>query len=170
LINYSNIAGEKSTSLFPERTRKVRSRKRFFKLPPKLKQTYVETIDTYNSGCLLLCTIGLRTLLEGVCEDKKIKGDNLQQQIDNLAVLLPTGNLTTYLHGFRFSGNDAAHDLEALTKEEAANAIDVMEDLLNFLYDLDYKASLMKNAERVSANQAKGSAATVLVKADGDGL
>ena len=35
----------------------------------------------------------------------------------------------------------------SLSQEDARIAIVVMEDLLNFLYDLDYKASLMRYAE-----------------------
>ena len=31
---------------------------------------------------------------------------------------------------------------------EAANAMEVMEDLMNFLYDFDYKASKIKNASK----------------------
>jgi len=112
------------------------------------ERTYQETIRTYNYGSLLLCTIGLRTLLEGVCDNKSLPGSNLEEKIDNLKTLLPNGNITGYLHGFRFSGNEAAHELEALTQAEADSAITVMEDLLNYLYDLDYKASLMKHAQK----------------------
>jgi hypothetical protein len=47
--------------------------------------------------------------------------------------LLPNKTLIDSLHGFRFAGNDAAHDLEAMYPSEAAEALEVMEDLLNFL-------------------------------------
>jgi hypothetical protein len=55
------------------------------------------------------------------------------------------------LHAFRFAGNDAAHKLEALTRDDARRAIEVMETLLNFLYDLDYKASQMRHASKRAA-------------------
>jgi hypothetical protein len=141
----------KEESMYPKRNFFDRSVKKFHKLPPKLTQTYKETVDALNSDCLLLCTIGLRTLLEGICADKKVGGSTLEQQINNLGRHLPTGNITSYLHGFRFSGNDAAHQLEVLTRPEIINAIDVMEDLLNMIYDLDYKASRIKNANKQAA-------------------
>lgn len=47
------------------------------------------------------------------------------------------------LHGFRFMGNIALHELAAPKKDDLKVAIEVSEDLLNFLYELDYKASLL---------------------------
>ena len=38
--------------------------------------------------------------------------------------------------------------LEPLTRSDTSHALAVMEDLLNYLYDLDYKASRMKHAQR----------------------
>jgi hypothetical protein len=49
-------------------------------------------------------------------------------------------NIVESLHGFRFIGNKAIHELEPPTQPELALAIDVMEDLLNFLFELEYKA------------------------------
>jgi hypothetical protein len=64
---------------------------------------------------------------------------------------LPSLNLIEALHTFRFAGNDAAHRLETGTRDEARMAIEVMEDLLNFLYDLDYKASQIRNSSKGAA-------------------
>jgi hypothetical protein len=58
----------------------------------------------------------------------------------------PSVNLIQALHSFRFAGNSAAHDLAPMSLEDAEKAIDVIEDLLNFLYDLDYKASQIRIA------------------------
>ena len=41
-------------------------------------------------------------------------------------------------------GNVAAHELEAPNREDLKLAIEVIEDLLNFLYELDYKAQQLK--------------------------
>jgi hypothetical protein len=119
-----------------------------FRMNPKLSRLYGEVLTSFKADCLLLCTIGLRALIEGVCEDKELKKRNLEDKIDGLIKFLPSLNLIEALHAFRFAGNDAAHDLEALTRDEARMAIEVMEDLLNFLYDLDYKASQMRNASK----------------------
>ena len=82
-------------------------------------------------------------------------GGNLEQKIQALARFIPNESLLQALHAFRFAGNAAAHELEALSQEDARTAIAVMEDLLNFLYELDYKASLMRYAEGRPAPKKK---------------
>jgi Domain of unknown function (DUF4145) len=89
----------------------------------------------------------LRVLLEAICAEKSVLGGNLEQKIQALAQFIPNESLLQALHAFRFAGNAAAHELEALSQDDARTAIAVMEDLLNFLYELDYKASLMRYAE-----------------------
>jgi hypothetical protein len=63
--------------------------------------------------CLLLCTIGLRALIEGVCNDKGFKDRKLENNIEGLTKLLPSPNMIEALHALRLFGNDAAHRLEA---------------------------------------------------------
>ena len=41
-------------------------------------------------------------------------------------------------------GNDAVHELTPPERKELKIAIEVSEDLLNILYELDYKASLLR--------------------------
>jgi hypothetical protein len=45
------------------------------------------------------------------------------------------------LHGIRFLGNDATHELDSLSRDEIMIAIEIMEDVLNYIYELDYKSS-----------------------------
>jgi len=118
------------------------------KLKPKLRGIYRETIDSFNSGSLILCTAGLRALLEGVCDDKRITGKVLRDKINNLQPLLPNKNIIKNLHHFRFTGNKAVHRLEAPERPGTRLAIEVMEDLLNFLYELDYKASRLRKFKK----------------------
>lgn len=134
--------------LYPKRMREDLTPKKFLKLKPKLTQIYSESITCFNSGSLLLCTAGLRALLEGVCDDKRIRGKNLRDKIDNLQPLLANKNIVKNLHHFRFTGNQAVHDLESPTKSDTKLAVEVMEDLLNFLYELDYKAARLRSAAK----------------------
>src|SRR5690349_5614907 len=72
LVEYRNSGmgdDETDISLFPERRSSWRLPKDFVKLPARLTQTYRETVSAYNNGDLLLSTIGLRALIEGVCDD-----------------------------------------------------------------------------------------------------
>lgn len=142
-----NIAGQKdsegdkvwySLDFYPKRRRSDWPLKRFNQLDEKLAQIHREVIASFNADLKILCAIGLRALMEGVCADKGITGRSLQERIDGLNIL--PSNIVESLHSFRFMGNDAAHELQAPRREDLRLAIEVIEDLLNFLYELDYKA------------------------------
>ncbi len=133
---------EETESLFcPRRTEYERMQERFITLPKKLADLYAEVISAHNSDLNVLCAVGLRGLIEGVCADKKIQGRNLDERVEAMKLLLPE-NIVKNLHGFRFMGNRAAHELEAPVSGELQVAIDLIEDILNYFYDLDYKARL----------------------------
>jgi Domain of unknown function (DUF4145) len=125
---------------YPKRTESDLTGKRFIKLPAKLDKIYSETIQSFNSGLNVLCAAGLRSLVEGICDDKGMSGRNLETKIDNLKSILPA-NIVTNIHSFRFIGNTAIHELAPPTTDALRLAIEIVEDLLNFLYELDYKAS-----------------------------
>jgi hypothetical protein len=58
-------------------------------------------------------------------------------------------------------GNRAVHELEAPKSYELSVALDVIEDILNFLYALDYNASLLakiRAAQDVAPATPKASA------------
>lgn len=133
---------------FPKRSQRFLMVKRYSKLKPELRTIYQEAITCYNEQALILCTAGLRALLEGICQDKKIKGKNLKAKIEGLKAILPNKNIIRNLHHFRFMGNDAVHELTAPKPTEVALAIGVIEDLLNFFYELDYKASQLREMRR----------------------
>lgn len=132
-----------SSSYHPKRRQDVIPPKYFLKLPAKLKNLHKETISAYNDGLHILCAAGLRALLEGICVDKNITGHNLEKKIDKLSSILPE-NIVKNLHSFRFMGNIAVHELEPPKRKDLYLAIEVSEDLLNFLYELDYKTSQLK--------------------------
>ena len=137
-----------SSSYAPNRTEKSVTEKRFRKLPEKLDQIYREAIRAFNNGLSILCASGLRALIEGICADKNIKGSNLKIKIDAMTEIFPK-NIVANLHGFRFMGNTALHELEAPSHANLRLAIEICEDLLNFVYDLEYKA------QRLTASQKK---------------
>ncbi len=126
----------------PQRTDLLLQRKFFRQLPKKLDKIYRETIGAFNNHLFVLCAAGLRTLIEGICDDKNMKGKNLEDKINNLVGILPA-NIVASLHSFRFIGNEALHELTTPNPDDLQLAIEVSEDLLNFLYELDYKASLL---------------------------
>ncbi len=128
----------------------------FFKnLNNELGRLYKEIVTCFNEDCLLLCTIGLRALIEGVCNDKGFKDRKLENNIEELTKLLPSPNMIEALHALRLFGNDAAHRQEALTRDNAREAIRVMEHLLNHFYDMDYRASQVKHPKKVAFDSIK---------------
>jgi len=133
------------SSFFPKR--KEITKKHFRKLPRKLDILYSEAIQAYNNKLLILCAAALRALIEGICVDKNIKGKNLASKIDAMTDILPE-NIVKNLHGFRFMGNEALHELNSPQKRDLLLAIEIIEDLMNFIYDLDYKSSQLAAKSR----------------------
>jgi hypothetical protein len=140
--------GEEEHSYFPKPSRFALPPKLYSKLKPKLAVIYKEAITCYNCEAMILCASGLRALLEGICQDKRIRGHNLKTKIDGLQPLLPNKNIVRSLHQFRFMGNEAAHELAAPKQAELALAIGIIEDLLNFFYELNHKASQLRDMRR----------------------
>ena len=142
-----------SSTYYPKRKQDTIPQKIFLKLPEKLKQLHKETIAAYNDGLNILCAAGLRALIEGICVDKIIEGRNLEKKIDQLTSILPE-NIVSNLHSFRFMGNTAVHELSPPKRKDLYLAIEVIEDLLNFLYELDYKTSqLSKKTNKKNKSQ-----------------
>lgn len=142
---------------FPERTRLHVKDKEFKQLPDKLTSIYRETLRAYNNNLVILCALGIRTLLEGICANKKMSGKNLETRIDNMVSVLPE-NIVINLHSIRFIGNEAAHELAAPTTDDLRMAIEICEDLLNYLYELDYKArhlSILRKSRKSTTTKNK---------------
>jgi hypothetical protein len=141
---------------FPRRSRGELLTKGFQRLPQRLRLIYGEIIEAYNSGLHVICAAGLRALMEGICFDQEASGENLAAKIDSLGVngMLPE-NIVKNLHNFRFMGNEALHELTPPDEYELRLAIEIIEDLLNFLYHLDHKATKLT---RLRAMRYRGDA------------
>jgi|SRR5713101_6746733 len=70
--------GYSNFSYYPERSQRELEKKHYTKLKPRLAALYEEAIICYNRKAMILCAAGLRALLEGICQDKRIKGNNLK--------------------------------------------------------------------------------------------
>lgn len=148
-----------TSNFFPKRTKNDLVAKNFNQMPTFLKDIYQEVIAAFNNEIPILCAVGIRALVEGICSDQEITGRNLEKKIDGLARIIPQ-NIVANLHELRFMGNQAAHELSAPHKEEIQLAILICEDLLNYLYELDYKAntlSKIRNKKIVSDDDSLNS-------------
>jgi hypothetical protein len=63
-------------------------------------------------------------------------------------------SIVTNLHSLRFIGNEAAHELAAPAEEELRLAIEICEDLLNYLYELDYKAHQLTDTRQLKETKS----------------
>jgi Domain of unknown function (DUF4145) len=131
-------------SYHPKRMQETWQRKFFIDLPINLDLIYREVVESFNSGSNILCSIGLRALLEGICVNKGIRDNisyGLEGKINKLSEYqhLPH-HITQNLKSFKFIGDGGAHRLEGQEPEQLKLAIEVMEDLLNFLYALASKS------------------------------
>lgn len=139
----NGIDYQSSSTYYPSRKGGHLIQKYFVQLDKKLRAIYREIIDSYNARLRITCSMGLRALIEGICIDKGItdkEAFGLEAKLGKLGEkgLLPN-NIVDSLYSFKFIGDDAAHRLEAPSQQELKLAIDVMEDLLNFLYEMEYK-------------------------------
>jgi len=112
--------------------------------PSKVQKIYIETLHALNSQSPILAGIGLRALVETVCQEKSAEGGNLMRKIDDLTVkgvLTPAG--AGILHKIRTLGNAAAHEVKPHSEMQLGIALDVIEHLLIDVYILPKKVEAM---------------------------
>lgn len=155
-------------SIYPERSERSLSVKRFRNVPATLSSIYRETVECFNYEINTLCAAGLRAIVEGICADqgipdgpvevpmkggstKIVRKNNLQGKI---AGLYEKGILTEphskILHEHRYLGNEAIHDLNQPSSDELKLAIEIIEHTLKTLYEISEKGEELrhKKAER----------------------
>ena len=107
-------------------------------LPQVVRKIYSETCNAYKEGAKTLAGIGFRATIEAICNDQDIKGKELSNRINNLALKgLISQKDSTRLHSIRFLGNDAAHDIKTPNSRSLDAALIIVEHLLTTVYILD---------------------------------
>ena len=127
--------------VFPSRIAGRAELERAYELPAGVYEIYRETHAALCNKQQALAGMGMRAIVEAVCKQKGATGDNLQQQIESLAslkVITPEG--AEILHGVRYMGNDAAHEVRRHKEVELVVAFDVVEYLLTGVYLLPARA------------------------------
>jgi hypothetical protein len=118
-------------------------------LPVKVKQIYRETVRAYDAGLKILAGGGLRSIVEAICEDRAVKGKNLEGRIDQLvASKLLAEPQAKFLHEERYLGNVALHELEPPTAQELELGLEIVEGLLRTIYILPLKAQELEAARK----------------------
>jgi hypothetical protein len=152
-----------SELIYPKRTSDTWDTKDFFNVPQNLRRIYRETIDCFNNDNFTLCGAGVRALVEGLCQENNIldgeveitkidgtiekkRKKDLQGKINGLH---EKGKLTKksaeILHEHRFLGNKSIHELSLPSKEELSLAIEIVENILDTLYEIPQKAFQLRS-------------------------
>ncbi len=136
--------------------------KAFYEIPRNLRRIYREVIESYNNELSTLCAAGLRTIIEGICSEKnvkdgiieltdkkgeikKVRRKNLQGKISGLAEKnILTKSNADILHEHRFLGNEALHELSQPSLEELKIAIEIVEHVLENIFEIPTKAKELK--------------------------
>ena len=169
MISPHEVSNGTTNWLYPKRSAQTLAIKDYFNAPATLRRIYRETVECYNSDIFMLCAVGLRAIIEGICADQKIldgpvqvtkpdgstemkRKNNLEGKISGLA---EKGRLTqpnaAILHEHRYLGNEAVHELSHPSQVELILAIEIVEHVLDALYELPGKANELseKRARRL---------------------
>lgn len=104
-------------------------------LPDPVSRVYAETYKALCNEQLVLAGIGIRALIEAVCQERKAAGKTLEQKIDGLVSLnLLTVDSAKFLHNLRVLGNQAAHKVKPHSEEKLSAAMKIIEHLLEAVY------------------------------------
>lgn len=110
-------------------------------IPNIVYKIYSQVISATKEEATILSGLGLRGTIEAICNDLEIKGKSLEARINKLAT---SGYISKKdaerLHGIRFLGNDAAHQIKEPNKQSLMIALKIVEHLINTVYVLDNEA------------------------------
>lgn len=139
--------GESDTTVtvFPEVTGSERAPVEVQGFPDAVGHIYLETVRAFNADALILAGGGLRAIVEAICINQKVGGDNLQQKIDDLVakglLAKPQADL---LHEERYIGNAALHEIAPPAKADIEDGLLIVEGLLNTIYTLPGRARRLR--------------------------
>ena len=118
-------------------------------LPAKINRIYGEVLQALNNGMPVLAGVGLRALIEAMCNDHKAKGKDLQAKINAMASMGVLAKAQSdLLHTHRFLGNVAAHEIEAAHPRELIAAIDIAETMIKTIYVLPHLSASIKTGKK----------------------
>jgi len=129
------IASPEYLKVYPEPQSPEHWKERFFpNIPKEVNQAYREMVKAYNHHMNLLCGIGVRLVIEGICNEKGFTG-NLFEKINKMkAQNVLSEDHAKILHELRYQGNDVAHELKAPNQEELSELLYIIELTLHLVY------------------------------------
>ena len=133
---------------YPKTDKDQFSVKSFRQVPYSIYRIYEESIQSFNIGNYILCTAGLRAVVEGICEEEIANTEQmatnnkepLEKKINALhEKKVLSERHAEILHELRIIGNEAVHQLTAPAEDDLKAAIEIVEHTLENLYGLSAK-------------------------------
>tara|TARA_R110002167_G_scaffold61913_4_gene174896 strand:- start:262 stop:1158 length:897 start_codon:yes stop_codon:yes gene_type:complete len=110
-------------------------------IPLLVRKIYQEVLYALREDAKVLAGLGLRAVLEAVCNELKITGKDLRVRINHLQSKgFISKNDAERLHGIRFMGNDSAHEIKTPKDDALEVALQIIEHLLLSVYILEKKS------------------------------
>ncbi len=124
-------------------------------LPYTIHFIYSETLAALRQGLPVLTALGIRSLVEAICNDLSVLERSLENKIDALVARgVLTENGAETLHGLRIMGNLAAHEAIQPRSQDLDAALDVLEHVLEGVYLLPPRTkSFPKRKRRESGSR-----------------
>lgn len=130
----SAIKNYQSENIYPKN---IKQKYSYWDLPETVYRIHSETVLAINEGADTLAVLGLRAILEAICQEKQMQG-NLEEKIDNLLEhKFITERDAKFLHSIRFLGNDVAHEIIKAEKHQIQAALTIIEYLIGSIYILE---------------------------------
>lgn len=123
--------------------------KPFSHAPKKIQRAYNEVIQAYNNHLDILCTMGLRSLLEEIHDDKRISEEkSLRKKIENLTTVgVPTKGASN-LVGVKEMGDKAVHELVGEKRKRLRSWIAALEEVLSLAYEFEPKTRNLNKSRK----------------------
>lgn len=132
-----------NSELYPKRILGKRKIDNLGDLPEKIRQLYEETHDVLMGKQAILATLGIRSLIEAVANEKGVSNEiwSLKGKIDELVNLgMLTKESSEVLHKIREIGNLAAHESVKPNDEALLLVMEIVENLLKTVFILPNQA------------------------------
>ncbi|ENB01395.1 TPA: DUF4145 domain-containing protein [Escherichia coli] len=129
-------------TVYPKAVEGHKEIKNLWDLPDIVRTIYSEVLTALRENSKVLAGLGLRAVVEAVCNDLTIPGRNLEVRINKLVSSgYISKNDAERLHGIRFMGNDAAHDIKTPKSTTLSVALQIVEHLIASVYTLENQAN-----------------------------
>ncbi|MBU1091894.1 DUF4145 domain-containing protein [Patescibacteria group bacterium] len=136
-------APEEFVEVYPDPSHKRNVMNSLHLLPEKVRIVYEETVKAFNQNLNILAGVGLRTVVEALCADKKIKKKRLEEKIEALVEAgIMTKGEANLLHVDRLIGNKSTHKFVKTHSENLKIGLDIIENILEKEYVLPKKSTV----------------------------